>query len=122
MNLRPIATFGISGGLGTLTALSPLCQLDPKAALIAGIVSGLFMLVCEHIREDANSHIEPKSQPLFREFSLILCITLATIVAYGVLKGAKYDIQMGQALGIAFAAGVGNLALNGIEHLFPRQK
>ena len=57
MNIRTITTFGAATGLGTLVALSPICQLDARAAIVAGIISGVFMFIRESINESAPSNL-----------------------------------------------------------------
>lgn len=118
MNLRPIVTFGISAGLGIAAALSPVCQMDARSAIVAAAVSGLFVLISEHIRLSSPPDMSKQGRELLRDYSIILAIGLGALATFAILKMAKYDTELSKTLVVAFAAYIGKLTID-VAYLSP---
>ena len=61
-----------------------------------------------------NNPLSDESRALLRDYSIIISITLATVITFGILKISKNDVTIPQALSIAFAGYIGKLTADGI--------
>lgn len=122
MKIKPIATFFVATTAGTAVALSPMVELDPKAALLVGIISGMFALVQNNIKKSLPENPPQKEKLLIHNYSIILSIGLAAIVAFAVLKAAQYDTPLSKTLVVSFAGCVGKLAFDGFSYWLSSKK
>ncbi|MBS0616339.1 MAG: hypothetical protein JSR58_07310 [Verrucomicrobia bacterium] len=93
MDLKKVATYSAAAGLASLTAISPMVRLDPKAALLVGVIAGIFALAQEWIAKQSDTDPKNKVEDarVLHGLSVIVTTLGPALLTLPILKLAKYD-------------------------------